>query len=98
MKVTVFGIGYVGLVQATVLAEVGHDVMCVDVDAKKVENLKNGVIPIFEPGLAPLVKKNYEEGRLSFTTDAEKGWLTVHCNLLRSAHRLTKTAQPICNT
>lgn len=73
MKVTVFGIGYVGLVQATVLAEVGHDVMCVDVDAKKVENLKNGVIPIFEPGLTPLVKKNYEEGRLSFTTDAVLG-------------------------
>ncbi|MEM8070701.1 UDP-glucose/GDP-mannose dehydrogenase family protein [Morganella morganii] len=73
MKVTVFGIGYVGLVQATVLAEVGHDVMCVDVDAKKVENLKNGVIPIFEPGLTPLVKKNYEEGRLSFTTDAALG-------------------------
>ncbi|HEI8513772.1 TPA: UDP-glucose/GDP-mannose dehydrogenase family protein [Morganella morganii] len=73
MKVTVFGIGYVGLVQATVLAEVGHDVMCVDVDEKKVENLKNGVIPIFEPGLTPLVKKNYEEGRLSFTTDAALG-------------------------
>lgn len=73
MKVTVFGIGYVGLVQATVLAEVGHDVMCVDVDAKKVENLKNGVIPIFEPGLTPLVKKNYEEGCLSFTTDAALG-------------------------
>ncbi len=73
MKVTVFGIGYVGLVQAAVLAEVGHEVMCIDVDAKKVENLKNGVIPIFEPGLTPLVKKNYEEGRLSFSTDAEMG-------------------------
>ena len=73
MKVTVFGIGYVGLVQAAVLAEVGHDVMCIDVDAKKVENQKNGVIPIFEPGLTPLVKKNYEEGRLHFSTDAEMG-------------------------
>jgi UDPglucose 6-dehydrogenase len=73
MKVTVFGIGYVGLVQAAVLAEVGHEVMCIDVDAKKVENLKNGVIPIFEPGLTPLVKKNYEEGRLQFSTDAEMG-------------------------
>ncbi len=57
MKVTVFGIGYVGLVQAAVLAEVGHDVFCIDIDANKVENLKNGQIPIFEPGLAPLVKK-----------------------------------------
>ncbi|MBD2811925.1 UDP-glucose/GDP-mannose dehydrogenase family protein [Xenorhabdus sp. Vera] len=73
MKVTVFGIGYVGLVQATVFAEVGHDVLCVDIDAKKVENLKNGQIPIFEPGLAPLVKKNHVEGRLNFTTDAKAG-------------------------
>ena len=73
MKVTVFGIGYVGLVQAAVLAEVGHDVMCVDVDEAKVTNLKNGVIPIFEPGLAPLVKENYEAGRLTFTTNAIQG-------------------------
>ena len=55
MKVTVFGIGYVGLVQAAVLAEVGHDVLCIDVDENKVENLKKGIIPIFEPGLTPLV-------------------------------------------
>lgn len=73
MKVTVFGIGYVGLVQAAVLAEVGHDVMCIDVDANKVENLKKGIIPIYEPGLTPLVKKNYEEGRLHFSTNAQEG-------------------------
>lgn len=73
MKVTVFGIGYVGLVQAAVLAEVGHDVMCIDVDEKKVENLKQGLIPIYEPGLTPLVKKNYEEGRLHFSTNAQEG-------------------------
>ncbi|WP_313433353.1 UDP-glucose/GDP-mannose dehydrogenase family protein [Atlantibacter hermannii] len=73
MKVTVFGIGYVGLVQAAVLAEVGHDVMCIDVDENKVENLKQGIIPIFEPGLTPLVKKNYEEGRLHFSTNAKEG-------------------------
>ena len=59
MKVTVFGIGYVGLVQAAVLAEVGHDVLCVDVDATKVENLKKGIIPIYEPGLTPLVQENH---------------------------------------
>lgn len=73
MKVTVFGIGYVGLVQAAVLAEVGHEVMCIDVDKTKVENLKKGEVPIYEPGLAPLVTKNFEEGRLKFSTDAREG-------------------------
>ena len=73
MKVTVFGIGYVGLVQATIFAELGHNVVCVDVDETKIENLKNGIIPIFEPGLTPLVEKNYAAGRLQFTTDAKQG-------------------------
>lgn len=73
MKVTVFGIGYVGLVQAAVLAEVGHDVVCIDVDAGKVERLKQGQIPIYEPGLENLVKENYAAGRLQFTTDANAG-------------------------
>ena len=73
MKVTVFGIGYVGLVQGAVLAEVGHQVMCIDVDADKVERLKLGQIPIFEPGLESLVKENHAAGRLSFTTDAAEG-------------------------
>ncbi|AEP30578.1 UDP-glucose dehydrogenase family protein [Brumicola nitratireducens] len=73
MKVTVFGIGYVGLVQAAVLAEVGHDVVCVDVDQNKVDNLEKGIIPIYEPGLTPLVNSNFEQGRVKFTTDAERG-------------------------
>jgi UDPglucose 6-dehydrogenase len=73
MKVTVFGIGYVGLVQAAILAEVGHDVVCVDVDADKVEALKKGQIPIYEPGLEPLVKENFAAGRLNFTIDAALG-------------------------
>ena len=72
MKVTVFGSGYVGLVQAAVLAEVGHHVMCVDVDEKKVEKLKNGVIPIYEPGLDSIVKASIQNGLLEFTTCAEK--------------------------
>ncbi len=73
MKVTVFGTGYVGLVQGAILSEVGHDVVCVDVDAKKVERLKNGDIPIYEPGLEPLVTENFAAGRLRFTTDAAEG-------------------------
>lgn len=73
MNVTVFGIGYVGLVQAAVLADVGHNVVCVDIDENKVENLKKGIIPIFEPGLTPLVVDNFKAGRLNFTTDAKAG-------------------------
>jgi UDPglucose 6-dehydrogenase len=73
MKITVFGTGYVGLVQGAVLADVGHDVLCVDVDAGKVARLKDGTIPIYEPGLEDIVKKNHAEGRLDFTTDAARG-------------------------
>ena len=73
MKVTVFGIGYVGLVQAAVMAEVGHDVLCIDVDQNKVDRLKEGNIAILEPGLTPLVISNYEAGRVNFSTDAALG-------------------------
>ena len=73
MNVTVFGVGYVGLVQAAVLADVGHQVCCVDVDEKKIESLTNGQIPIYEPGLSELVIQNCEKKRIIFTTDAQKG-------------------------
>jgi UDPglucose 6-dehydrogenase len=73
MRITVFGTGYVGLVQGAVLAEVGHDVLCVDVDAAKVEALRAGRIPIHEPGLDELVRANAAAGRLVFTTDAADG-------------------------
>ncbi|MFM5880756.1 UDP-glucose/GDP-mannose dehydrogenase family protein [Aeromonas sanarellii] len=73
MRVAVFGIGYVGLVQAAVLAEMGHQVTCVDVDADKVAALKAGHIPLFEPGLAPMVQANHQAGRLHFTTDVAEG-------------------------
>ena len=73
MRVSIFGTGYVGLVTGTCLAEVGHDVVCIDVDAAKVEGLNNGVVPIYEPGLTPMVKANHAEGRLRFTTDAAMG-------------------------
>ena len=73
MRVCIFGTGYVGLVTGTCLAEVGHDVVCVDIDAAKVEGLNNGVVPIFEPGLEPLVKANHAAGRLRFSTDGAEG-------------------------
>ena len=70
MKVTIFGTGYVGLVTGACLAEMGNHVVCVDIDAGKVERLKRGEIPIYEPGLEPIVKRNYASGQLDFTTDA----------------------------
>ena len=73
MRVCIFGTGYVGLVTGTCLAEVGHDVVCVDIDAAKVEGLNAGVVPIYEPGLTPMVRANHAAGRLRFTTDAAAG-------------------------
>ena len=70
MRVAIFGTGYVGLVTGTCLAEVGHDVVCVDIDQAKVDGLNRGIIPIYEPGLEPMVKANHAASRLAFTTDA----------------------------
>ncbi|PPJ42606.1 MULTISPECIES: UDP-glucose/GDP-mannose dehydrogenase family protein [unclassified Pseudoxanthomonas] len=70
MRVAIFGTGYVGLVTGTCLAEVGHDVVCVDIDPAKVDGLNHGIVPIYEPGLSPMVKANHAAGRLRFTTDA----------------------------
>jgi UDPglucose 6-dehydrogenase len=72
MKVTVFGSGYVGLVTGVCLAEVGNEVVCVDVDQKKIDNLKKGIIPIYEPGLEALVSENQQAGRIKFTTDIQE--------------------------
>jgi UDPglucose 6-dehydrogenase len=73
MRITIFGSGYVGLVTGACLADAGNTVVCVDVDARKVEMLKRGEMPIHEPGLDAVVKRNFDAGRLSFTTDAKAG-------------------------
>ncbi|MDL0429805.1 UDP-glucose/GDP-mannose dehydrogenase family protein [Marinobacter sp. TBZ242] len=72
MKITIFGTGYVGLVTGACLADVGHHVLCMDVDQAKIEKLKNGQIPIYEPGLESIVRHTVEAGRLAFTTDTEE--------------------------
>ena len=72
MKITVIGTGYVGLVTGTCLAEVGNEVLCLDLDPKKIETLKAGGIPIYEPGLEDMVRRNVAAGRLSFTTNIEE--------------------------
>ena len=72
MKITIIGTGYVGLVTGTCLAEVGNDVLCLDLDERKINMLKEGGIPIYEPGLEDMVKRNAAAGRLSFTTNVEE--------------------------
>jgi UDPglucose 6-dehydrogenase len=73
MRVTIFGTGYVGLVTGACLAETGNHVVCVDIDAKKIERLNRGEMPIYEPGLEAIVKRSAEAGRLLFTTDVAQG-------------------------
>jgi UDPglucose 6-dehydrogenase len=83
MKVVIVGSGYVGLVTGTCFSEVGIDVTCVDTDQKKIDNLNNGVIPIFEPGLEEMVHRNMKKGRLQFTTSIAEA--LVDCEVLFSA-------------
>jgi UDPglucose 6-dehydrogenase len=83
MKIAIVGSGYVGLVTGTCFAEVGIDVVCVDIDQKKIENLKNGIIPIYEPGLEEMVHRNTKKGRLQFTTSIAEA--LQDCEVLFSA-------------
>ena len=73
MKITIFGSGYVGLVTGACFAEVGNDVLCVDIDQQKIDSLNEGIIPIHEPGLDEIVAENIKEGRLRFTSNLREG-------------------------
>lgn len=74
MKIVVAGTGYVGLVTGACLSEIGHNVTCVDIDKNKVEMMKQGISPIYEPGLDELLKRNHDEGRLDFTIDYKNAY------------------------
>ena len=85
MNITMLGTGYVGLVSGTCFSEFGFDVCCVDKDKDKINNLKNDIIPIYEPGLQNLVKKNKNSGKLSFSNDIKK-----HAKWLITGKKVTK--------
>jgi len=101
MKIAVIGSGYVGLVAGACFADTGNDVACVDIDEKKIENLKNGILPIYEPGLSDLIERNTQSERLKFTTNLKEsvensGWFsrfescTFCCQRNRATYELSK--------
>ncbi len=73
MKITIFGTGYVGLVQGACMADLGHDVLCIDIDKEKIKKLNKGEVPFYEPGLSELIKRNTKQGRLQFSLNAIEG-------------------------
>lgn len=82
MKIVVVGTGYVGLVSGACLADIGHQVVCVDIDAAKIETLKQGSMPIYEPGLEEVVLRSVQQGRLSFTTDLKQAMQDAHVAMI----------------
>ena len=79
MKISIIGTGYVGLVQAACFADSGNNVLCMDIDEKKISGLKKGAIPIYEPGLEEMVRKNIEDGRMEFTTNLKSAVNLIIC-------------------
>ena len=81
MNIAVVGTGYVGLVTGTCFAETGNQVICVDIDAEKVEKMRNGEVPIYEPHLDVLFERNIQAGRLQFSLDAARIFVRIICNI-----------------
>lgn len=96
MNISIVGTGYVGLVSGACFAEMGIDVTCVDIDEKKIGRLLSGEVPIYEPGLDDLVRRNVEAGRLHFTTDLSSCLDQVGSSSRPSVRRPTKTDRPTC--
>jgi UDPglucose 6-dehydrogenase len=98
MKVSVVGTGYVGLVTGACLADLGNDVVCLDIDEQKVAGLREGRIPIHEPGLAELVVRNSAAKRLRFTTDAGEAARHGRVQFIAVGTPPARTARPMCGT
>ena len=98
MRLAVIGTGYVGLVSGACFSELGHDVVCVDIDKSKIDGLNDGKVPIYEPGLSELVAYNVEQGRLSFTTDIKTAIEDSLVIFIAVGRRLKKTGQLISNS